>query len=78
MLARGPESAAVPRRHISDSGKSGKERAVVSVDDALASVDMKTSAQIIGELRKERSRRTVIIVSQRLAAVMPSAWRMRT
>ena len=42
---------------------------VLLLDDALASVDMKTSAQIIAELRKERTQRTVIIVSQRLAAV---------
>ena len=31
---------------------------VCCLDDALASVDMKTSAEIIGELRKERNRRT--------------------
>ena len=42
---------------------------VLLLDDALASVDMKTSAQIIGELRQARTRRTCIIVSQRLAAV---------
>jgi ATP-binding cassette, subfamily B, multidrug efflux pump len=42
---------------------------VLLLDDALASVDMKTSAEIISELRKERNRRTCLIVSQRIAAV---------
>lgn len=42
---------------------------VLLLDDALASVDMKTSSQIIRELRDERDRRTCIIVSQRMAAV---------
>lgn len=42
---------------------------VLLLDDALASVDMKTSAQIIAELRQARTRRTCIIVSQRMAAV---------
>jgi len=42
---------------------------VLLLDDALASVDMKTSAEIIAELRTARTRRTCIIVSQRMAAV---------
>jgi ATP-binding cassette subfamily B protein len=42
---------------------------VLLLDDALASVDTSTSAQIIAELRQARTRRTCIIVSQRLAAV---------
>jgi ATP-binding cassette subfamily B protein len=42
---------------------------VLLLDDALASVDMKTSADIIHELRTARTRRTSIIVSQRMAAV---------
>lgn len=42
---------------------------VLLLDDALASVDMKTSSEIIRELREERDRRTCIIVSQRMAAV---------
>jgi ATP-binding cassette subfamily B protein len=42
---------------------------VLLLDDALASVDTTTSAQIIAELRQARHRRTCIIVSQRLAAV---------
>ncbi len=39
------------------------------LDDALASVDMKTSAEIISELRKDSAQRTYLIVSQRIAAV---------
>lgn len=45
---------------------------VLILDDALASVDMHTSAQIIDELRHSAGgagRRTSIIVSQRMAAV---------
>lgn len=45
---------------------------VLILDDALASVDMHTSAQIIEELRQSAGsagRRTSIIVSQRMAAV---------
>jgi ATP-binding cassette subfamily B protein len=42
---------------------------VLLLDDALASVDVSTSAQIIAELRQARTRRTCIIVTQRLAAV---------
>jgi len=45
---------------------------VLILDDALASVDMNTSAQIIEELRQSAGsagRRTSIIVSQRMAAV---------
>lgn len=45
---------------------------VLILDDALASVDMHTSAQIIDELRQSADsgvRRTSIIVSQRMAAV---------
>jgi ATP-binding cassette subfamily B protein len=42
---------------------------VLLLDDALASVDTKTSAEIIAELRQAREKRTCIIVSQRLAAV---------
>lgn len=45
---------------------------VLILDDALASVDMHTSAEIINELRESTaadSRRTAIIVSQRMAAV---------
>ena len=39
------------------------------LDDALASIDMKTSAQIIDELNESRQEYTSIIVSQRIAAV---------
>jgi ATP-binding cassette subfamily B protein len=46
-----------------------REPKVLLLDDALASVDTNTSAQIIMELRQARARRTCIIVSQRLAAV---------
>jgi ATP-binding cassette, subfamily B, multidrug efflux pump len=42
---------------------------VLILDDALASVDMKTAAEIINELRAEADRRTCIIVSQRMSAV---------
>ena len=42
---------------------------VLLLDDALASVDMKTSAEIIHELREAQGKQTCIIVSQRLAAV---------
>ena len=45
---------------------------VLILDDALASVDMHTSAEIISELRQSASaqgQRTSIIVSQRMAAV---------
>jgi ATP-binding cassette subfamily B multidrug efflux pump len=42
---------------------------VLILDDALASVDMKTAAEIINELRAEAERRTCIIVSQRMSAV---------
>lgn len=46
-----------------------REPKVLLLDDAMASVDMKTSAQILAELRRARSERTCIIVSQRLGAV---------
>jgi ATP-binding cassette, subfamily B, multidrug efflux pump len=39
------------------------------LDDALASVDTQTAAEIIGELSAARGKRTCLIVSQRLAAV---------
>ena len=42
---------------------------VLLLDDALASVDMQTSAEIIQELRAADIKRTSIIVSQRMAAV---------
>ena len=71
-----------PRRHhrpgqlsVGERQRTALARALVRnpkvllLDDALASVDMKTSAEIIAELGRERSQRTVIIVSQRLAAV---------
>jgi ATP-binding cassette subfamily B protein len=46
-----------------------RDSKVLLLDDALSSVDMHTSAEIIAELRQARTRRTCIIVSQRLAAV---------
>lgn len=46
-----------------------REPKVLLLDDALASVDMKTSAEIIDELQKALVRHTCIIVSQRMAAV---------
>ncbi|MEM7124909.1 MAG: ABC transporter ATP-binding protein [Chloroflexota bacterium] len=46
-----------------------REPKVLLLDDALASVDMKTSAEIIQELRGSDTKRTSIIVSQRMAAV---------
>lgn len=42
---------------------------VLLLDDALASVDTQTSAEIIAELQGDQTRRTCIIVSQRMAAV---------
>src|SRR4029079_12981826 len=42
---------------------------VLLLDDALASVDTHTAAEIIGELSAARASRTCLIVSQRLAAV---------
>jgi ATP-binding cassette subfamily B protein len=42
---------------------------VLLLDDALASVDTQTSAEIIAELQGDQDRRTCIIVSQRMAAV---------
>jgi ATP-binding cassette subfamily B protein len=42
---------------------------VLLLDDALASVDMRTSSEIIHELRQARTKRTCIIVSMRMAAV---------
>lgn len=42
---------------------------VLILDDALASVDVKTAAEILAELRNEQRRRTCIIVSQRMSAV---------
>jgi ATP-binding cassette subfamily B protein len=42
---------------------------VLLLDDALASIDMKTASEILRELRQSREERTCIIVTQRLAAV---------
>jgi ATP-binding cassette subfamily B protein len=42
---------------------------ILLLDDALASVDTKTAAEIIAELGSAGARRTTLIVSQRLAAV---------
>ena len=42
---------------------------ILLLDDALASVDTKTAAEIIAELKGTRAQRTTLIVSQRLAAV---------
>jgi ATP-binding cassette subfamily B protein len=42
---------------------------ILLLDDALASVDTKTAAEIVAELGSARSHRTTLIVSQRLAAV---------
>ena len=42
---------------------------VLLLDDALSSVDMKTSAEIIQELRASQTRHTCVIVSQRMVAV---------
>jgi ATP-binding cassette subfamily B protein len=46
-----------------------REPRILLLDDALSSVDMKTSAEIIRELRQARTQRTCLIVSQRIAAV---------
>ncbi len=46
-----------------------RKPSVLLLDDALASVDMKTSAEIISELRAAQGKQTCVIVSQRLAAV---------
>lgn len=46
-----------------------REPEVLVLDDALASVDAHTSAQILAELRDTRRGRTSLIVSQRIAAV---------
>lgn len=42
---------------------------VLLLDDALASVDTRTSAEILNELQTAGTQRTVIIVSQRMAAI---------
>jgi ATP-binding cassette subfamily B protein len=42
---------------------------VLILDDALASVDVKTAAEILAELRGNERQRTCIIVSQRMSAV---------
>ncbi len=42
---------------------------VLLLDDALASVDMKTASEILSELRQAQAQRTCVIVTQRLAAV---------
>jgi ATP-binding cassette subfamily B protein len=42
---------------------------VLLLDDALASIDMKTASEILRELRQSRTQRTCVIVTQRLAAV---------
>ena len=42
---------------------------VLLLDDALASIDMKTASEILRELRQSREKRTCIIVTQRMAAV---------
>lgn len=42
---------------------------VLLLDDALASIDMKTASEILRELRQSRTERTAVIVTQRLAAV---------
>lgn len=42
---------------------------VLLLDDALASIDMKTAAEIMAELRQSSTQRTYVIVAQRLAAV---------
>ena len=46
-----------------------REPTVLLLDDALSAVDMKTSAEIIQQLNQSTTRRTSIIVSQRMAAV---------
>ncbi|MCC6169650.1 MAG: ABC transporter ATP-binding protein [Caldilineaceae bacterium] len=42
---------------------------ILLLDDALASIDMKTASEILLELRQTRTQRTCVIVTQRLAAV---------
>lgn len=42
---------------------------ILILDDSLASIDVKTSAEIINELRKAHAQCTTLIVSQRMAAV---------
>ncbi len=42
---------------------------VLLLDDALASIDMKTASEILEELRQTRTQRTCVIVTQRMAAV---------
>ena len=42
---------------------------VLLLDDALASIDMKTASEILRELRQTRTERTAVIVTQRLSAV---------
>ncbi len=42
---------------------------VLLLDDALASIDMKTASEILRELRQTRTQRTCVIVTQRLSAV---------
>jgi ATP-binding cassette subfamily B protein len=42
---------------------------VLLLDDALASIDMRTASEILRELRHARTLRTCVIVTQRLGAV---------
>ncbi len=42
---------------------------VLLLDDALASIDMKTASEILRELRHTQTMRTCVIVTQRMAAV---------
>jgi ATP-binding cassette subfamily B protein len=42
---------------------------VLILDDALASIDMKTAAEIVQELRQAENHATCLIVSQRMAAI---------
>lgn len=47
---------------------------ILILDDSLSAVDARTEAAIIGNIRKERSRKTTIITTHRLSATQHADW----
>jgi len=47
---------------------------IILLDDPISQVDTATGAQIVSTIKKMSGRRTVIVVSHRLAAVRPADW----
>ncbi|WP_338749417.1 ABC transporter ATP-binding protein [Bacillus sp. FJAT-52991] len=47
---------------------------ILILDDSLSAVDAKTEAQIIGNIRSERKKKTTLIASHRLSAVQHADW----